>query len=75
MFFINGIPVAYFWETVLQPVTWLRVFHSFVYEEKQDKVDAQSKAYTRKTLIFPRYQPQTPFNGLQSVFADSFPDG
>ena len=48
-------PVAYFWEEVLQPQTWLRVFHSFVYEEKQDKVNAQGKAYTSRTLIFPRF--------------------
>jgi len=54
-------PVAYFWEAVLQPQTWLRVFHSFVYEEKQDKVDAQGKAYTSRTLIFPR------FHQLQAV--------
>ena len=34
-------PIAYFWEQVCQPQTWLRIFHNFVYEEKQDKVTAQ----------------------------------
>lgn len=48
-------PIAYFWEEVLQPQNWLRIFHNFVYEEKQEKVDAQGNAYTDKRLIFPRY--------------------
>ncbi|MEI6705886.1 MAG: type I restriction endonuclease [Methylococcales bacterium] len=54
-------PIAYFWEQVCQPQTWLRIFHNFVYEEKQDKVTAQGKAYTQKTQIFPR------FHQLQAV--------
>jgi type I restriction enzyme R subunit len=54
-------PIAYFWEQVCQPQTWLRIFHNFVYEEKQDKVTAQGKAYTKKTHIFPR------FHQLQAV--------
>ena len=61
-------PVAYFWEAVLQPQTWLRVFHSFVYEEKQDKVNAQGKAYTSRTLIFPRFHQ---LQAVNSMIADA----
>lgn len=48
-------PVAYFWERICQPDAWLRIFHSFVYVEKKDKVDAQGNWYTKETLIFPRF--------------------
>jgi type I restriction enzyme R subunit len=48
-------PVAYFWEQILQPDSWLRIFHSFVYVESADKVNAQGHPYKKETLIFPRY--------------------
>lgn len=65
-------PVAYFWEEVLQRQTWLRVFHSFVYEEKQDKVNAQGKAYTNKTLIFPRFHQ---LQAVNNMIADAKANG
>jgi len=65
-------PVAYFWEEVLQRQTWLRVFHSFVYEEKQDRVNAQGKAYTAKTLIFPRFHQ---LQAVNSMIADAKANG
>ncbi len=48
-------PVAYFWERVLQPDAWLRIFHSFVYTEKKKKQNAQGVWFTAETLIFPRF--------------------
>ena len=48
-------PVAYFWERVLQPDAWLRIFHSFVYTEKKKKQNAQGAWYNAETLIFPRF--------------------
>lgn len=48
-------PVAYFWEQICQSDAWLRIFHSFVYMETADKVNAQGKPYKKETLIFPRY--------------------
>lgn len=48
-------PVAYFWEEVCQWDAWLRIFHSFIYVEKKDKVDKHGKPYKSETLIFPRY--------------------
>jgi len=51
----NGYPVSYFWEEVLQRDNWLRIFQQFVFVEVEHKEDAQGKAYTSKTLIFPRY--------------------
>lgn len=52
----NGeYPVAYFWEKVLQPDSWLRIFHSFVYVETANKVDIKGKPYKSETLIFPRF--------------------
>jgi len=51
----NGYPVSYFWEEVLQRDNWLRLFQQFVFVDVEHKEDAQGKAYTSKTLIFPRY--------------------
>lgn len=65
-------PVAYFWEEVLHRQTWLRIFHSFVYEEKQGKVNAQGKAYTAKTLIFPRFHQ---LQAVNSMIADAKANG
>jgi len=48
-------PVAYFWEEVANWESWLRVFHSFVYVEKLEKVDKHGKPHIKETLIFPRY--------------------
>ncbi len=65
-------PVAYFWEDVLQPQNWLRIFHNFIYEEKQDKVDAQGRAYTQKTLIFPRFHQ---LQAVNNMIADAKANG
>lgn len=51
----NGYPVSYFWEEVLQRDNWLRIFQQFVFVEVEQKEDAQGRAYTSETLIFPRY--------------------
>lgn len=48
-------PVAYMWEEVLKPQAWLRIFHSFVYVETAQKVDAKGNPYTKETQIFPRF--------------------
>jgi type I restriction enzyme, R subunit len=65
-------PIAYLWEQVLQPDTWLRIFHSFVYEEKQDKVNAQGQPYTKKTLIFPRFHQ---LQAVNAMIADAKANG
>lgn len=65
-------PVAYFWEQVLQPQNWLRIFHNFVYEEKQDRVNAQGRAYTKKTLIFPRFHQ---LQAVNNMIADAKKNG
>lgn len=48
-------PVAYFWEEICKKDAWLRIFHSFVYVEKKDKVDKYGMPHKSETLIFPRY--------------------
>ena len=48
-------PVAYFWEEVATFDNWLRIFHSFVFVERAQKISADGKPYTKETLIFPRY--------------------
>ncbi len=48
-------PVAYFWEEICQPDTWLRILHSFVYVEKKDVVDLKGNWTVKETLIFPRF--------------------
>ncbi len=51
----HGYPVSYFWEEVLQRDNWLRIFQQFVFVEVEQKENAQGKAFTSETLIFPRY--------------------
>lgn len=48
-------PVAYFWEEICQPDTWIRIFTNFVYIETKDKVDKRGRPYKSETQIFPRY--------------------
>lgn len=48
-------PVAYFWEDICQRDSWLRIFHSFVYIETEEKIDKYGRPYRAETLIFPRY--------------------
>jgi type I restriction enzyme R subunit len=51
----DGYPIAYFWERVLQPDNWLRVFHRFVYTSKQEVEDAQGRIKIKETTTFPRF--------------------
>jgi type I restriction enzyme R subunit len=51
----DGYPIAYFWEQVLQPDNWLRVFHRFVYTAKKEAEDAQGRIKIKETTIFPRF--------------------
>jgi len=57
-------PVAYFWEEVCQRDAWLRIFHSFVYVEKRDVVDAEGNYRQKETLIFPRFHQWTAVNKM-----------
>jgi type I restriction enzyme R subunit len=59
-------PVAYFWEEICEPDTWLRIFHSFVYVEKKDAVDASGRAIKKETQIFPRYHQLEAVNTMIS---------
>jgi len=47
--------VSYWWERILAPDNWLRIFHRFMLLEKKDKQHADGKSYTDETMIFPRY--------------------
>ena len=52
----NGdYPVSYFWQQVLKPDNWLRIFHRFVLLEKRQEQDASGHVYFKETMIFPRY--------------------
>ncbi len=51
----DGYPIAYFWERVLQPDNWLRIFHRFVYTAKKETEDAQGRIKIKETTIFPRF--------------------
>jgi len=57
-------PVAYFWEDILNSDAWLRIFHSFVYVETSDKVDALGSPYRKETLIFPRFHQLEAVNNM-----------
>lgn len=47
--------VAYWWEEILQPENWLRIFHRFILLRRETKEDAQGRSYISETMIFPRY--------------------
>jgi type I restriction enzyme R subunit len=51
----DGYPISYFWERVLQPDNWLRVFHRFVYNSKQEIEDSKGRVQIKETTIFPRF--------------------
>lgn len=51
----GSYPVSYFWQLVLQPDNWLRIFHRFVLLERKSVEDLNGKAYFKETLIFPRF--------------------
>ncbi|MGO9414633.1 MAG: type I restriction endonuclease subunit R [Syntrophobacteraceae bacterium] len=57
-------PVAYFWESLCQRDVWLRIFHSFVYNEKKDVVDLKGNWSKKETLIFPRYHQWSAVNKM-----------
>jgi type I restriction enzyme R subunit len=61
-------PVGYFWEEVLKPSAWLRIFHSFVYVETAEKVDTKGNPYTKETLIFPRFHQ---FEAVNEMIGDA----
>lgn len=61
-------PVGYFWEEVLKPSAWLRIFHSFVYVETAEKVDVKGSPYTKETLIFPRFHQ---FEAVNEMIGDA----
>lgn len=47
--------VAYWWEEILQPENWLRIFHRFMLLKRETKEDAQGRPYISETMYFPRY--------------------
>jgi type I restriction enzyme R subunit len=51
----NGYPISYFWEKVLQPDNWLRIFHRFAYIAKREIEDAKGKTHIKESTIFPRF--------------------
>lgn len=57
-------PVAYFWEEVCTWNNWLRLFHNFVFVQKEDKVDKFGMPYKKETLIFPRYHQMEAVNRM-----------
>lgn len=65
-------PVAYFWEDVCQWDNWLRIFHSFVYIEKSEKVDKFGIPEVKETQIFPRYHQ---LEAVNSMIADAKTNG
>jgi len=47
--------VSYFWEQILQPDNWLRIFHRYMLLEKKEKQHADGRPYIAETMIFPRF--------------------
>ena len=47
--------VSYFWEQILQPDNWLRIFHRYLLLEKKEKQHADGRPYIAETMIFPRF--------------------
>ena len=52
---LNGYPVSYFWERILQKDTFLEIIGKYVHLEKKDP-DSRILAESRKEkMIFPRF--------------------
>ncbi len=47
--------VSYFWEEILKPDNWLRIFHRYILLEKKEKQRADGTSYFSETMIFPRF--------------------
>jgi type I restriction enzyme R subunit len=47
--------VAYWWEQILAPDNWLRIFHRFMLLERKEKQHADGRSYWAETMIFPRF--------------------
>jgi len=47
--------VAYLWEEILHPESWLRIFHRFMLFKRETNEDAQGRPYISETMNFPRY--------------------
>lgn len=48
-------PTGYFWNEICQKDNWLKIFHNFIFEEKEIKEDATGKARVELKQMFPRY--------------------
>ncbi len=57
-------PVAYFWQEVATWANWLRLFHNFVFVQKENKVDKFGIPFKKETLIFPRYHQMAAVNRM-----------
>ncbi len=66
-------PVAYFWEDICRPETFLRILHSFVYVEKKDVVDLRGNWSVKETLIFPRFHQLDAVNSMVADAKDKGP--
>lgn len=60
-------PIAYFYDYVLQPDNWLRIFHNFIYIEKKKKMELTGRWYEQERLIFPRYHQ---FDAVTKIIND-----
>ncbi|QFY89804.1 type I restriction endonuclease subunit R [Magnetovirga frankeli] len=65
--------VAYWWERILAPDNWLRIFHRFMLLERKEKQHADGRSYWSETLIFPRFHQFEAVSQLIGTVRDEGP--
>ena len=65
--------VSYWWEQILKPDNWLRIFHRFMLVEKREKQHADGRQYFQETMIFPRYHQWESVTQLISTVREEGP--
>lgn len=48
-------PTGYFWNDICKKENWIKIFHNFVFEEKEKKEDLTGRMYTEVKQMFPRF--------------------
>lgn len=64
----KGYATSYFWEQVCKPENWLKIFHDFIFIDRENVQNLQGDWSVKETLIFPRYHQ---FDAVLKMLADA----
>lgn len=51
----DDYPTSYFWNDICKKENWIKIFHNYVFEEKEKKEDLTGRIYTEVKQMFPRF--------------------